>query len=347
MTATTIDLCIFAHNEAASIGDILADLAGQTVMDRPDIDLRVLVMANGCSDDTAARAEAARAALPVAIAARIEVFDLPEGGKSRTWNRYVHGQARQDADLLMFMDGDIRLVAPGVLRRMVEEIRDREELSVFVSRPVKDIVHHRMKTGLVAKLIAAGGGGLDDSRRAICGQLYVMRGAVARGIWLPLGLPVEDGFLRAMVVSDLRTGPQRLERIDGDPQVFHIYESIRTLGELLHHQRRIVIGGAVNSALLRMMLREAPELEQARALLRRAAEDEGWLSARLNEGLPRRPFGYVPFGFLTKRWRAARQRGGRMGAKAAVTLAVGLVFDAVIYLAASIKMARGGAAGHW
>ncbi|MFD1807695.1 hypothetical protein ACFSHQ_04575 [Gemmobacter lanyuensis] len=64
-----VDLGIFAHDEGATIGRMVAGVLAQ---DRGGLDLRVLVLANGCTDDTAARARAAGA----------EVADLPEGGKA-------------------------------------------------------------------------------------------------------------------------------------------------------------------------------------------------------------------------------------------------------------------------
>ena len=79
--------------------------------------------------------------------------------------------------------------------------------------------------------IAAGGDGLTDYRKSICGQLFILRADMARRIGLPAGLPVEDGFFRAMIVTDLLSGPERLDVLDGDPGVFHVYESIRTPGD--------------------------------------------------------------------------------------------------------------------
>ena len=89
-----VDLGVFAHNEAAGIAAVVRALRAQAV---PGLDLRILVLANGCRDATAALAAEAGA----------EVADLPEGGKSRTWNRFVHDLSRLDAAVLIFADADI------------------------------------------------------------------------------------------------------------------------------------------------------------------------------------------------------------------------------------------------
>lgn len=344
--ALRIDLGIFAHDEAERIAGLLDAIVRQDIMATDSVDLRVLVLANGCSDDTAARAQGAAAALPPVLAGRVQVIDLPQPGKSRTAHRFIHDLSRGEADILCFMDADIRLPRPDVLRRMAEALMQRPELLVFNSRPVKDVMHDVQGGGAVGRLIAAGGGGLDDWRTAICGQLFMIRAATARRIGLPAGLPVEDGFIRAMVATDLLTVPEDLSRIDGDPEVFHIYESIRDAGTLVRHQTRIVIGSAVNDAIFARIRREAQDEPAAHALLMAAAADDGWVTETLGASLPRRPYGYVPFHFLTKRLHRYRARRPR-GVKPALVALAGLGLDAVVWARASLRMMRGAGAGYW
>ena len=341
-----LDIGLFAHNEASGIAATIADLGRQDIFACDSVDLRLLILANGCSDDTVAVARAAVAALPAAARDRITVLDLPEGGKSRTGHRFIHDLSRDQADLLGFMDADIELPCPDTLRRMAETLAARPELAAFTSRPVKDVVHHKLQAGFVGRLVAAGGDGLTDWRKSICGQLFMLRAPRARRIGLPIGLPVEDGFFRAMILTDLLSAPEDLSRIDGDPEMFHVYRSIRSLGELLHHQTRIVIGSAVNATLYRRIRREAPTEPEAHALLMAAATDPDWLPRVLSDDLPRRPYGYVPGEFLSKRWHRFR-KSGRLGAKPLLMLVLGMGLDSLVWLRASWAMRRGVGAGHW
>lgn len=341
-----MDIGLFAHDEAAGIATVIDDLARQDILEDDRFDIRVLILANGCHDQTVPIARSAIAALPDRIRKAFVVLDLPEPGKSRTAHRFIHDLSRPEADMLGFMDADIELPRPDSLRRMAEALLTRPELQVFTSHPVKDVAHHRLRVGLSGRLITAGGDGLTDWRKSICGQLFVMRAAMARQIGLPAGLPVEDGFFRAMALTDLLSRPEDLARIDGDPEVFHVYRSIRGLGELLRHQTRIVIGSAVNAALYRKIRREAPDRDQAHALLMQAAAQDGWLTRVLKEELPRRPYGYVPTEFLTKRWRRFRSSGKR-GLKPRLMLLAGMGLDALVWLRASYQMHRGAGSGHW
>lgn len=340
-----LDIGICAYNEASRIADLIMDLSGQDIFADPAIDLRVLILANGCSDDTVGVARAAIAALPEDHAAAFVVEDFAQGGKSRTVHRFIHTESRDEADILGFMDADIRLPRSDTLTRMARQLADRPELAAFSSRPVKDVDHDNLPVGPVGKIIAAGGGGLTDFRKSICGQLYMMRSVTARRIGLPVGLPVEDGFIRAMVLTDLLSAPEMLDRLDGDPEIFHVYASIRGLGELIHHQTRIVVGSAVNAALFAVIRRDAPTEAQAHDLLMQVAGEEDWLLTTLRAELPRAPFGFVPFEFLVKRLR--RARGQRKSLRDRVVLALGFGLDLLVYLMASLRMIRSRGAGHW
>jgi glycosyltransferase involved in cell wall biosynthesis len=326
-----VDIGVFAHNEARGIAEMVSRLLAQDILADPAFSARVLVLANGCSDDTVARVVG------------VEVVDLPEGGKSRTWNRFVHDLARPDADVLVFADADIAFCDSGALRRLVQTLGARW---VINSQPVKDIVAHPEGLSAMDKIIAAAGGGLDDWQTAICGQLYAMPAGVARRFHLPIGLPVEDGFLRAMVLTDALTGPEDFSRIGGAEGVSHIYASERTIGALIRHQVRIVIGSAVNFAAFgALTARPAPERH---AELARAAQDAGWLGAALRAGLPRWPFGYVPWHFLTKRLaRAAANPRDLLRPKRLVVTVLGFGFDLIVFCRAQWAMWRGTGVGHW
>ncbi|MDQ2066228.1 glycosyltransferase family A protein [Xinfangfangia sp. CPCC 101601] len=318
-----VDLGIFAHNEAAGIAQMLGFVQAQRLPD--GVDLRILVLANGCRDDTAAQARAAGA----------EVAELAEGGKSRTWNRFTRGLARRDAQILIFADADIEMLERDVLARLIQGLCARPELWVLSSQPVKDTALRGAKT-LVEKLALKASGGLDDWRTAICGQLYAMPAARARRFRLPIGLPVEDGYLRAMVLTDNLTAPEDVFRIDGAEGVRHIYASERSLGALIRHQERIVIGSAVNAALFAHLT----EASKPRAEARLLASDPQALGRVLAARLPRFPQGYVPLHFLVKRL-------ARASLKRLPIAVIGFGFDLIVYIKAQIRMMRGGGAGFW
>ena len=334
-----VDIGLFAHNEAAGIAAMLSGLAGQDIFADAGISVRVLVLANGCSDDTVAIAR-------MQSRPPVEVIDLAAGGKSRTWNRFVHDLARADADLLVFMDADIAFSTPDTLRSLAQQLQDRPDLWVINSQPIKDIIARPQGLSAMDKMIAAASGGLGDWKTAICGQLYAMPAARARAFHLPVGLPVEDGFLRAMVLTDALTRAEDFSRIDGAVGVAHIFASERSIAALIKHQTRIVIGSAINAACF-ADLRVLPP-DRRRAELTAAAQQDEWLAAVIRRRLPDWPSGYVPIHFLVKRLAVLAANPRRLLRPKQVMIAMaGFGFDAIVYCRAQLAMRRGAGAGHW
>lgn len=328
-----VDIGVFAHDEAAGIAAMVARLLAQ---DLSGLDARLLVLANGCHDDTAAQARQAGA----------EVAELAEGGKSRTWNRFVHDLSRREAEVLIFVDADIAFTAPDSLKRLAQGLAARPGLWVLNSQPVKDIAQPMQRLSPLDRLIATAGGGLDDWKTAICGQLYAMPSRSARRFHLPIGLPVEDGFLRAMVLTDGLETPEDFSRIDGLDGLSHIYASERTIAALIRHQTRIVIGSAINFAAFEAL--RAQPAGHRRGALGQAAGDALWLHNTVAARLPRWPYGFVPFHFLTKRLaRAAATPRETLRPKRLLVTILGFGFDAIVYLFAQYRMARGAGVGFW
>lgn len=329
-----VEIGVFAHNEAAGIAQTLRSLLAQDLFQSAQV--RLLVLANGCSDQTVAVARAVPG---------VEVVELAPGGKSRTWTRFVQDIAQPGAQILIFADADIILPESDALSRLAQGLIRQPGLYALSSQPVKDLTQTPGGLTLTERLIAASSGGLDDWQTAICGQLYAMPADRARQFHLPIGLPVEDGFLRAMLLTDHLTGAEDFSRLAGAAGVRHIYASERRLGPLIRHQVRIVIGSAVNAAVFAALRRLPPEDHADE--LQTAARDDGWLPAVLAAELPRWPYGFVPLHFLTKRLaRLAGRVPARTPRRIALALA-GFAFDAIVYALAQIKMLRGSGAGHW
>ena len=105
-----VSVLIPAHDEAAYIGDCLAAVFASDPLPA-DMRAEVLVLANGCADDTAARARA------VVSPARwhLRVLEQPEGGKLAALNA---GDAVACGDVLIYLDADVT-VSPQLIPQLV------------------------------------------------------------------------------------------------------------------------------------------------------------------------------------------------------------------------------------
>ncbi|AJQ92814.1 glycosyltransferase [Gynuella sunshinyii] len=340
-----ISIGIFAHNEEQNIEKLIHYLSVQTIVNNTEHNMHVFVLANGCSDFTVDFAKRKISSLPKNVQDKFQVVDIELSGKSRCWNYFVHNILKSDVDVVYFMDADILLPETDTLNKMLDFLTSENQLKVVVSKPVKDLDIKNEKLSFTEKLIKYSGGNLTNYKKSVCGQLYLTKYELVRHIWLPIGLPVEDGFLRAMFLTDLLTKEEHLEIIDGRDDIYHVYMSIRGIGELISHQTRIMIGTAINELIFNTIRTQPDSMESRTSYLANISTSETWLKDLIRENLPKWPYGYIAFKHVTKRLRNAKTQ--KMTPKRALITGLGLLFDALVYVNASLKMLSGKGAGHW
>lgn len=341
-----VDIGIFVHNEEGFLESLMLNLAKQNLFRDPRYHVKVHALLNGCTDNSAAIIHKFGEIAHKEFGMNLEIHDFSEGGKSRTWNRYVNDVSRAEADHLFFLDGDILLPEPNTLGGMLSLMSEDENLDIISSRPVKDTSISEKKLGAVSRLINAGGGSFTSYKTSLCGQLYLVRRNALDGIFMPIGLPVEDGFLKAMILTRLFTKPEDLSKITGQPELWHSYESIRNVGELINHQVRIIIGGAINFLIFDYLRSLEKNYSVRSDILKNISSQDDWLNELVKRELPKTPHGYIPFHFLTKRVSNIF-KGQRPSIGAVSKAAVGFGFDLIVYVWASVQMLRGRGAGHW
>lgn len=104
-----------AHNEAAYLPICLSALAVSEPATGP---VEVIVIANGCTDDTARIAREFEDAF-AAKGWRLQVLDLPEGGKLGAWNA---GEAVATGQALIYLDADVT-VSPPLVRQVADVLQ--------------------------------------------------------------------------------------------------------------------------------------------------------------------------------------------------------------------------------
>lgn len=202
-------VAVFAHNEAARIAACLTSLQGAGL--GPDDEIHVLI--NGATDDTAA--------IVTTLAekdARIcpAVIDL--GDKANAWSYYVNHLAPPQADLHIFVDGDVRVSQNAI--------------------PAIEAMLGKHPEALAASTLPRGGRTSQVWSARILrehgmpGNFYALRGeTLARMRALPVNLPVglvgDDPLLRWLILRDFDpNGPIDRSRIRPVPEAHFDYCSI-------------------------------------------------------------------------------------------------------------------------
>lgn len=318
-----IAIGIFAHNEEMRIAATLESLSRQDLFEwasRNKVSVQIRVLANGCSDATVERSREACARL----FAREEGIDasvslIERAGKSNAWNEYVHRFCAPEADCLIFMDGDIQFVGSETLRSMVSTLEETPLASVAVDTILKDIVFSPQQTALETISIRT-----SEMSRAgdpkIAGSLYVLRACVAKRIWLPIGLLVEDGFLKALLLTDGFKAPENMGKIVRANGAAHTFEAEKNLLALFRHEMRLIKGTTQNIIIfgfLRQKLASSGAADAGEVIRALNLADPFWVDAMTQAAVNARGWRVLPletvllpFKQLTRLPRGALHRYG-------------------------------------
>lgn len=234
-----ISIGVFIHNEERHIGTFLQDLAKQSVFQSENTNVKVFLLCNGCTDSS------------VEISGKFaeengySLLEWSEGGKSRTWNRFVHDTISRSKQTVVFIDGDLRLPDSRAIARLVKTLKT-ESSPIVTSKPVKNVSIYTRWNPLrfVASVLK-----VPHQDGAICGQLYAVKSDYAQTIWLPSTCLVEDGFLAAVTVTDSFQSSPEMSRVKAESEAWHLFEPPRNLSEFFQHDVRLALGVELNAAL--------------------------------------------------------------------------------------------------
>lgn len=237
-----VAICIIARNEADTIGGLIDQLAGQSLVSVDGVS-RILVVSNGSSDATAAKASAALSRGFADGGPIWSVHDTPIGGKARSWNLAVHELLDGDLDIAIFLDADIELAGEHVLAELVDRLAGDPVLLAVSGFPLKNIARKAHKTLIDRFSLRISS--QTPAPHAINGSLYAARMSELRKIWLPVPTPGEDGALSAMIHTGGFTHPPRFETIARMPHPTHYFEA-HSIAGFFAHERRMTLGTTIN-----------------------------------------------------------------------------------------------------
>ena len=295
---------LLAHNEEEGIQRTLHSLLSQTVFDacvrmRLGIEsIQVACLANGCVDKTSLRIREVFGGRPVDNHLSLEVHDIAEPGKSRSWNIFVHSVSDRGAKYLILLDADIELGTNELLEQLVWYLEGHPDIVVATDRPVKLIRKKRVQS--VKERVSLQASDQLETAGSISGQLYCGRAYELRKIWMPPALPVEDGFLAAMIATRGFTAAESEKYIAQIPDAFHYYEVHETISEFLRHETRIVVGGVINSWLYRLLWERGKEGHVGAYIRDQNEQYPGWLDDLVREQVSKARW-LVPLHFVIKR----------------------------------------------
>ncbi len=337
-----ISIGILAHNEEAYIGATIASLLAQSVCADATIAKEIVVVANGCADRTASAAEAALQPAAALANCEIRIRNVDEAGKANAWNLFVHQESAADADYLVLLDADIDFASPDVIARLIGHLAANPAVDIAPDQPVKKFSGRGGVLQPVIRALQKSGG---DDDHALSGQLYAARAGRIRAVSMPTGIVVEDGFLRAMILTRNFSESEATARILRAPGARHFYKPYETFGDIYRYERRQALGTAINRFLYDEFRRwRAAGVDVADEIRRRNDGERGWVEAIIEEGARQSGLIAIPRNYMLRRLRRRDNWTPKRALKAPLVLA-SVIYDLAIAIDASRQLRKRG--GRW
>jgi glycosyltransferase involved in cell wall biosynthesis len=357
-----ISIGVLAYNEANSIAQTLRSLFQQSIFQMQQFAIEVVVIPNGCTDATETIAQDTLKELtqpsvqlprsPQYQSPQYHVYNLKQAGKSNAWNRYIHELSAHTAEFLILMDADIQFLNPRTLEELVTALQANPETWVSVGIPIKDVALKRHKN-LLDRLSVAVSQSAQESlyldNPVICGQLYCGRATALRETWMPIGLPVEDGFLRAIACTENFTMPEgSRRRIQLVPSATHVFAAYTNIAALLHHEKRIIMGSVINALLFDYLWKNCrPDLPAGHLIHQRNQQDPNWLHHLLQEKLAEQGWWVIPSAFSLRRLQGLRSYSLVKKILRFALVLIASFADWIVCIQANVALKRGEGIGYW
>lgn len=305
--------------------------------------IQIVCVPNGCTDQTADIARGAFAAcLGGELNQRIQcvVHEVAQAGKSNAWNEFVHRLSDPTADYVFFLDADVHFASDDVLVTLLQTLSKNLHAHVAAATLVKNLAFKQRKS-IFDRLSLAVSRLHHATVHGIAGGCYCSRGAVLRRIWLPPGLLTEDGFVRAMIVTDLFTHTDDLSRLASVKEAIVVYEACTRLRDIFSHSRRVAVGSTFNAYLYGYLWSQASQQKDIGELIRQHnGNNPGWARELVRGRVEKAGCWVLPKGLVLNR---LRQVFCLPPWKAILCLpigAIGACFDFVVCISANAMLKR-------
>lgn len=302
-SAMKIGIGILAYNEAEFIPTMLNSLFEQSLLTEahPNLSLEIIVIPNGCKDDTANIAQTClKQLVKPDIHSNLDwkVCEVEQAGKANAWNLFIHQFSNPNTDYFILMDSDIILLDPKTLESMIYLLKEKPEVWISVDKPIKDITLKPNKNFLerlsvqVSKL--SGNRAKDEQPAWICGQLYCGRAEILRQMWMPTNLQMDDSFVYTMIVTDYLKSDENPNRVIQAKSASHIFEAYTDIEALLRHQKWLIFGETLNEFIYADLRANINQNQDLGSLIQqRNEQDPHWIDKLLQKMIQENKSGWL------------------------------------------------------
>lgn len=290
MSDVFVSIGIIAHNEEGSISKLIESIFSQTLLGWlriKNLKCEIVCLANGCNDATAS---VAARTLTRSIGENdlesivdFRVVEIEVKGKTNSLNEFYHNYSSEKSKYLFLSDADIVIDNENTLLEMMASLEMNEEAFVSVDRPIKDIQRKAKKT-VFDRISLAASGVTASASGQLSGQLYCIRSEIAKKVYFPRTLIMDDGFLKFILCTNFMRESINPGRIAMASNASHTFEAYTSISDIFRNQKRQIIGQTMVHLLCDKILPKITmtgDLGLSSVLRKLDADDPSWFSSAL------------------------------------------------------------------
>jgi glycosyltransferase involved in cell wall biosynthesis len=352
-----ISIGILAYNEVETLESTLQSFLGQSLFTTPmsEMTIEIVVVPNGCTDDTAGVARATlQASTQLSSCSNItwKICEIEQPGLANAWNRFIHDFSAPEADYLFVASADIHFFEAQTLSSMIEILEEMPYALVSVDKRVKDITLREVKgfkdylSSAVSKLSGAGKE-IPGEPAWISGQLSCTRAQILRRIWMPTTLPTDDSFLYTMIVTDGLKQQAEPKRVVLAPNAVHIFEAYTSISKLFRHEKWLIFGQTVNELLYADLSKYRNEETHVCDLVKqRNAQDPSWLNQLVKDAVQSKRW-LIPSFILIRRFKSLSDKNFYGKIKFFPLALFAFAVDFVLAIQVNAELRKKGSFNNW
>lgn len=341
-----ISIGILAWNEEKSIQTTIQSLFSQSIFTDPNLNIEVICVPNGCTDQTARIAQTLFQSFQTHHPTlKLQVQELQRGGKTYAWNEYIHRFSDPHAEIIFLMDADIIFGTDITMANMIQTLVNHNHVSVAVDTPLKHLSNQTQQT--LGDRISLFFSSITQTKTAqLAGSLYAIRGNMARKIWMPDSYKsfLDDGFIKNMVTTNCLEEQQDMNKIKLAENASHIFQAYTAFRDIWNTQKRQAITNVILYFVLdelKLIKTQQPTLQIGNYIKQLNHTQQNWVQNLVIKKKKSTRFLIMSPNFLFHRYKQYKKLPLITKLTKGNLILLAILFDIVIYLVANYKLRSG------
>ena len=341
-------LGILVWNEEDIIKQTLQSLFKQSIFKKDEMEVELIVLANGCTDNTVKVSEKSINSLRKSVDCKLvpKVIDSKTPGKIKAWNDVMYKYSSGDEQYIIFMDGDIIFLQDDNLEKLIDALEKDQNAWISTDYPVKDIQFSGKKS-LKDRLSLAFSKFTKKANGQLCAQLYCARSSFLRRFSIPEGLVAEDTYIKLLAVTNGLTEKPNEGRLIKVENTSHLFEAYTDFNAFFKNQIRQTISFTIWRIFKKEILKKEKKVNALEYSKEKYFENPEWFRGLIQKSFSEKKFWHIYSGAFSVRIKRLKLLSFPNKLIMFMPVILATIVDSLVFLVSNHKIKKGNIKNIW